>query len=60
MCWPSGRGLGWWSSLLLRGPGWSSCLHARVKGVQLRGLALIAPLGVVVPGSRSIEYKWGV
>lgn len=38
----------------------SSCLHTRVKGVQLQGLVLIVPLGVVVPGSRSIEYRWRV
>ncbi len=30
------------------------------KGVQLRDRALTTPLGVVVPGSRSIECIWGV
>ncbi len=60
MSWPPGRGLGCWFSLLLRGPGWSSCPRARAKGVQLRDRALTTPLGVVVPGSRSIECIWGV
>ncbi len=36
MSWPPGRGLGCWFSLLLRGPGWSSCPRAGAKGVQLR------------------------
>ncbi len=53
-------GLGCWFSLLLRGPGWSSCPPAGAKGVQLRDRALTTPLGVVVPGSRSIECIWGV
>ncbi len=60
MSWPPGRGLGCWFSLLLRGPGWSSCPHAGAKGVQLRDRALTTPLGVVVPGPRSIECIWGV
>ncbi len=60
MSWPPGRGLGCWFSLLLRGPGWSSCPRAGAKGVQLRDRALTTPLGVVVPGSRSIECIWGV
>ncbi len=30
------------------------------KGVQLQDRALTTPLGVVVPGSRSIECIWGV
>ncbi len=58
MSWPPGRGLGCWCSLLLRGPGWSSCPRAGAKGVQLRDRALTTPLGVVVPGSRSIECIW--
>ncbi len=58
--WPPGRGLGCWFSLLLRGPGWSSCPRAGAKGVQLRDRALTTPYGVVVPGSRSIECIWGV
>ncbi len=60
MSWPPGRGLGCWFSLLLRGPGRSSCPRAGAKGVQLRDRALTTPLGVVVPGSRSIECIWGV
>ncbi len=60
MSWPPGRGLGCWFSLLLRGPGWSSCPRAGAKGVQLRDRALTTPQGVVVPGSRSIECIWGV
>ncbi len=60
MSWPPGRGLGCWFSLLVRGPGWSSCPRAGAKGVQLRDRALTTPLGVVVPGSRSIECIWGV
>ncbi len=59
MSWPPGRGLGCWFSLLLRGPGWSSCPRAGAKGVQLRDRALTTPLGVVVPGSRSIEWHMG-
>ncbi len=55
----SGSGL-LFSLLLLRGPGWSSCPRAGAKGVQLRDRALTTPLGVVVPGSRSIECIWGV
>ncbi len=42
------------------GTGWSSCPRAGAKGVQLRDRALTTPLGVVVPGSRSIECIWGV
>ncbi len=57
---PPGRGLGCDFSLLLRGPEWSSCPHAGAKGVQLRDRALTTPLGVVVPGPRSIECIWGV
>ncbi len=45
MSWPPGRGLGCWFSLLLRGPGWSSCPRAGAKGVQLRDRALTTPLG---------------
>ncbi len=40
------------------GTGWSSCPRAGAKGVQLRDRALTTPLGVVVPGSRSIECIW--
>ncbi len=41
--------------------GWrSSCPRAGAKWVQLRDRALTTPLGVVVPGSRSIECIWGV
>ncbi len=32
----------------------------RSEGVQLRDRALTTPLGVVVPGPRSIECIWGV
>ncbi len=40
--------------------GGPSCPRAGAKGVQLRDRALTTPLGVVVPGSRSIECIWGV
>ncbi len=60
MSWPPGRGLGCWFSLLLRGPGWSSCPRAGVKGVSAPGSGADYPSGVVVPGSRSIECIWGV
>ncbi len=60
MSWPPGRGLGCWFSLLLRGPGWSSCPRAGARGFS-SGIGRWLPLrGVVVPGSRSIECIWGV
>ncbi len=45
--------------LAAAGPGWSSCPHAGAKGVSW-DRALATPLGVVVPGPRSIECIWGV
>ncbi len=59
----AGRPVGVWAVGFLcccGGPGWSSCPRAGAKGVQLRDRALTTPLGVVVPGSRSIECIWGV
>ncbi len=65
-----GRGLWGWAgrrsgsglliSLLLRGPGWSSCPHAGAKGFS-SGIGRWLPLwGWLVPGPRSIECIWGV
>ncbi len=59
MSWPPGRGLGCWFSLLLRGPGGLPVPAPERRG-SAPGSGADYPLGVVVPGSRSIECIWGV
>ncbi len=58
-----GRPVGVWAvgfSLLLRGPGWVFLSPRRSEGGSAPGSGADYPLGVVVPGSRSIECIWGV